>query len=115
MKGSRFSGGYFLLILGVVVSLVLIYLGGNEEKNNEGESISVVMSEREEEKRVTYLLEGMEGVSGVQVMLMRDDTGKVDGAVVICRGGEDVEVQEKIVSALRALYGIGAHRISVSG
>ncbi len=103
-----------LLVGGLFLGLLLVFSDGKEEAVQVG-SMLVEEQYAEEEARVRRLLEGMEGVNGVRVMLMRTEQGEVVGAAVTCEQGDSAVIQQKIISTLRALYGIGAHRISVTG
>ena len=104
-----------LCVIGILLGLLFIALGGaheNREPLAEGqEEQGGIVSE----PRVAGMLEGLEDVDNVCVMLQTDEGGRVMGVAVICENGEDPVIQEKITRLLRALYGIGAHQISVSG
>lgn len=40
---------------------------------------------------------------------------KVGGVAVVCRGGSDPVLQERVISLVKALFGIPANRVFVSG
>lgn len=52
--------------------------------------------------------------SGVQeVVTIRTDTPQFQGALVVCEGGEDPQVQLRISQAVAALTGLGSDKISI--
>lgn len=112
--GGRWK--YYLLFgVGILLALTMLIGGEGEEKQTVAQPSSGKENVAAEERKVKYLLEEMQSVEDASVMLMTDDDGNVSGIAVVCRNGEDPNIQEKIIRSLRALFGLGSHQISVSG
>lgn len=47
-------------------------------------------------------------------ILIKQYLPKVNGVVVVCQGGDDVVVRQRVVSAISSLYSIPSNKISVS-
>ena len=107
---------YFVLcLIGAILGLVMIGMSGKQPKEQQEIAGQTIQSGVFSDPKVARMLESMEDVSSVSVMLQIDSQSEVTGVAVICENGEDPVIQEKITRLLRALYGIGAHQISVSG
>ena len=108
------------ILLGVLV-LVMAIPVGNSGKMTEGaqEEHTVTL-----ESRLKHVLSRMEGVGEVEVMITTENTsaglfsenqneGKVMGVVVVAQGANEPTVNAKILEAVKALFGIDAHKISI--
>ncbi|MBQ4065954.1 MAG: hypothetical protein IJD10_07625 [Clostridia bacterium] len=153
--------GLPLLLIGIAAGLLLLFIGGGEEANQEpvipdmdGEVQKTDDYLSALERRVVQLLEAMDGVSGVSVAITADATSetvyaqngrysggsltereylvleqsgedtvipvkvlypKLRGIAVVCRGGSNPILQEKIVSLLCALFELPANKVYVTG
>ena len=82
------------------------------------------------EAELTEMLSHMEGVSEVRVSVSLENgnaytyeggkttvvtAGRVRGVAVVCRGGEDAVVRERIVSLVCALFDLPVRAVSVTG
>lgn len=110
-----------LLFFGGLLLLVISYptqKGGMEKKEQitqEALETKDVISVLEEE--LSALLSKVEGAGTCEVMLMgkvlEDGSVQVDGVVVLCAGAAYPEVTLNITDAVRALFGIEAHKVKV--
>lgn len=50
---------------------------------------------------------------GNEAVIVEESFPKAHGAIVVCRGGADVQVKASIISAVRAVLNIAEHNISV--
>lgn len=55
-----------------------------------------------------------EGENGETPVLIKQYYPQVQGVVVVCDGGDNVEVKEQIISSITSLYGISSSHISIS-
>ena len=117
-ENKKTAGKRYYLLFGVGILLALVLILASENSTRAG-GVTVGANsgnaKEKEERKVTCLLSELEGVQDVSVMLKTDGEDRVIGVAVICRDGDNPELQEKIIRLLRALYGIGAHQIGVSG
>ncbi len=135
--------------LAVVCALLLIFIGGKSNDNNESGQIREI-SEYEErtEKRLCQLISELKGVSEVKVMvaaasdyekvyakniqelqsetkseyyntgerkplLLTELSPKINGVAVVCRGGDDLVLQQKIKELISNVLAIGTGKIFV--
>ena len=90
-----------------MLGLLLVLLSGVESKTAE--------APKGEEARASEMCSLIEGVGECRVMMTYKNNKEEDvyAVLVLCEGGESVEVREKITSMFCALYGIGAHRVEI--
>jgi stage III sporulation protein AG len=124
--------GWILAVL--ITGILLIFLTGRIETTTEevetGDDFSFSDYESALEKRLENIIEEMEGVSSVQVMVFLDSSYLLDvterselvlsekapevrGVAVICKGGDQISVQKKIISLLASLLSIPTNKIYV--
>ena len=74
-----------------------------------------MVEQKSEEDRAAEMCSLIDGVGECRVMMTYKDTDEreVYAVLILCEGGESVEVREKITSMFCALYGIGAHRVEI--
>ena len=95
------KGGLWILVLVVSVGLfLLVFFSGGEQVESDGAT------------EISELCSSVEGVGECRVMITYEG-GEPVGIVVVCRGGDSVQVRHRLYEMLSALYGIGANRISV--
>lgn len=118
-KGSKYI---VFILLGVLVLVLAIPTGTfDDAKQMESEQI---IEEGALEAHLSRVLSSMEGVGKVEVMITLEaeesslfgttsDTGKVNGVVVVAQGAGDAVVETRISDAVKALFSIDAHKISI--
>lgn len=118
-KGSKYL---IFILLGLLVLVLAIPTGSMDKTVNTETSEQVTQSDLENQlKRV---LSAMEGVGEVEVMITLEpeenslfgtstDTGKVCGVVVVAEGAGNAVVEMRISDAVKALFSIEAHKISI--
>lgn len=65
------------------------------------------------ESRLSAILSQMDGVGKVHVMIAQDETGSVEGVLVVADGADDVGVRLRIQYALQTLLDAEASDIEV--
>ena len=117
-KGSKYL---IWILLGVLLLIMVIPTSGNKI-NGVTQAESITQGDMEESlKRV---LMAMEGVGKVEVMITTlpssqslfgegEDTPLVCGVVVVAQGAGDAMVESRILEAVKALFGIDSHKISI--
>lgn len=96
---------------GVGECRVMITLENSAEsvyaKNYEGKSDDDSSNQKDE--YVFYKASGDESP-----VLIKEYLPQVQGVTVVCSGGDDIEVQEKIIDSVTSLFNIPTNRVSVS-
>lgn len=87
----------------IIAVALIIYSNVASEKETEPVSVSSVMTE--EEKRLSNVLENIEGAGQVEVMITRKDD-EVVGILVIAEGADDISVQLKLQRATVSAMGV---------
>lgn len=64
------------------------------------------------EKKLTNMLESIEGCGKSKVMVTMEG-GTVRGILVVCEGGDDTKIKCEVTNALCALLQIEAHKIKI--
>lgn len=107
IKYFRDKGKLPLIIAALTLGVALILIGSVErEAPKEEEGI---------EERIAAACSEVAGVGECEV-LIHYSTAKseeVESVIVICDGGDSVEVRSRLTSMLSAFFGIGANRIRV--
>ncbi len=132
-KGIRiiFIAGITLI---VIIFLLSFFNGKNKSDSlAEKENILFEIDEYESklEKKLTEIIEKIEGTSDIHVMITLEKTeesiygGKtsdisaivtpiIRGVVVVCKGGENAVVREKVSEAVCKALGVSAARVCVT-
>ena len=79
-----------------------VYAKNTENSSTEG-------SNSENNEYVIY-----DGENGDSPLLLKEKFPSVEGVAVICSGGDDIVVKEKIIDCVCALFNISATRVSVA-
>lgn len=79
-----------------------VYATNSEFKNNDD-------SVNQKDEYVIY-----DADSGETPVLIKEYMPKVMGVSIVCSGGENIEVKEKIIESVTALFNISANRVSVA-
>lgn len=97
-----------MVILTLAIGALLILIGSSDGAEHEAtEGI---------EERIAAACSEIEGVGECEVMVYRsspDTEGEVVSVIVICDGGDSVEVRARLTSMLSSFFGIGANRIRI--
>ena len=116
---------YIVIILMVLLLLVLLMPTSSKEAEGAGGTlVSEGVSERETEAQLKRVLSAMEGVGEVEVMITFETEGnslfgsssgmgKVSGVVIVADGAGNAVVETRILNAVKALFSIEAHKISI--
>ena len=118
-KGSKYI---IWIILGILVLVMVIPV--NDEDEGENTYVSEESSKGELEDKLEQVLAAMEGVGEVKVMITVKESetdffsdtkeeGEVLGVVVVAQGAGSAATDSKIMTAVKALFGIEAHKISI--
>lgn len=122
-----------ILVLGIAVILLIALsgIGGSKSGTAGSTSISELSQyEKKLEERLSDILSEIEGVGKLKVMVILDTSEEneygrskdmllsvkapsVRGVIVVCDGGNNIIVKEKVTSAVSGVFGISTTRISV--
>ena len=94
-----------LLLFGILLLVISI---PTEEKQSYREDTGTDL-----EKRLTNVLEKMEGVGKVQVMVTYQKDDNVEGVVVVAEGGNNAVVIRNVTEVVQALFHVDSHKIKV--
>ena len=119
-KGSKYI---IWILLGVLVLIMAIPVG-KETEDKTKTTVSDTVTQGELELQLKKVLTAMEGVGEVEVMITSKSTktdlfsdeyedGEVLGVVVVAQGAGNPTIDAKILDAVKALFGIEAHKISI--
>ena len=93
-----------LLVAAAVVGLLLLVLPSVISDGGEVDAVTDIEA----------LCGSVEGVGECRVLLsFGEDGGQVVAAIVICEGGDRLDVRHRLTELLSAFYGIGYNRICV--
>lgn len=113
------------IVFALLALLVLVLaIPTSSEDTNEGATVMESSDEREVEAQLERVLSAMEGVGEVDVMITFETeentlfgtstgSGKVCGVVVVAEGAGNAVVETRISNAIKALFSIEAHKISI--
>lgn len=124
---------YSLIIIAgaaVILFLALLPVGEKNESGNSFTSEELSRYEQTLEKRLTTILSQIENIGEINVMISLDTSErteygknadmlletqmpKVRGVIVVCSGGDNVIVQEKVIRAVTGVFAISSTRVSV--
>lgn len=123
-----------ILAAGAALMLLIAFGGffGGSSKTEETGYSRAELSEYEArlEKRLSDILSEIKGIGKTEVMITLDcaeqtEYGKskdmlisvkapqVRGVIVVCEGGDNIAVREKVINAVSGVFGISTTRISV--
>jgi stage III sporulation protein AG len=118
-KGSKYI---IWILLGILVLVMVIPVNNTNPEGNT--NVSQEASKGELEEKLEQVLAAMEGVGEVKVMITvkesasdlfsdEKEEGEVLGVVVVAQGAGNATIDSKIMTAVKALFGIEAHKISI--
>jgi len=110
------------ILLGVLVLVMALPMKNDTKSTLLSETETI--EPKEVEERLKRVLSVMEGVGDVEVMVTTKNTesslfseernlGEVQGVVIVAQGADEPTVNAKILEAVKALFGIDAHKISI--
>ncbi|MCL1902924.1 MAG: hypothetical protein FWF94_00715 [Oscillospiraceae bacterium] len=125
-------GGLALLLL-ILISEMFSGITGGSQKDSVGDDyiVNVADYETQLERELKRTLSAIDGIGELTIMVTLDSlsetvyaergasvktviTPKVRGVAVICDGGGDIIVKQKIVELVSRVFGIATTRISVT-
>lgn len=101
-----------LVILILLASLIFIFFGMRSDTETAEESDAL-------EEKVEGMCKSIEGVGKCKVLVYykeqssRYETQKVESVVVVCEGGDSVEVKKCLTELLSSFFGIGSNRVRI--
>lgn len=107
-----FFGGLLLVVLAIPTS---------KEENKEKTQVQTAVQTKDTlsvlEEELGALLSKVQGAGACEAMLMgkvlSDGSVQVDGVVVLSSGAGNAEVSLALTEAVRALFGIDAHKVKI--
>lgn len=125
-----------ILIVGaaLIVFIALSGLGGSKEESSNSSGLFNYQKQAEYEtaleKRLTDILMQIDGIGNITVMITLDSseqnqyqknedepvytkTPEIRGVIVVCDGGDNIIIREKVISAVSGAFGISTTRVSV--
>lgn len=84
----------------------------NTDKTNGSLGENQTVQQRDNYEHKTILIEDQNGRKKALVRTTIEPT--VKGVVIVCEGGDDVFVQEKVIEAVRTALGIGSNNVCVT-
>lgn len=117
-KGNKYL---IFILLGVLVLILCMPTGSAKDTASRQ---LVYLEEDELAAQLKRVLSAMEGVGEVEVMITTEtmtsslfetqkEGGKVQGVVVVAQGAGNASVDAKISDAVKALFSVDAHKISI--
>lgn len=120
--------------ISVIIFLTLSSLfSGAESGNGENELFNYKKQSEYEnalEERLENILTKVEGIGNINIMIMLDSseqnqyqksgnepvytkTPEIRGVIVVCDGGDNIIIREKVINAVSGAFGISTTRVSV--
>lgn len=126
----------FFVGMALIIIIFLLSLSDGKSKSDNSAEKENVLSDIDEyevklEKKLTDIIEKIEGTSDIHVMITLEKTeesiygGKtsdisaivtptVRGVTVVCKGGENAVIREKVLEAVCKALGVSAARVCVT-
>ncbi len=126
----------FFAGMALIIIIFLLSLSDSKSKSDNSAEKENVLSDIDEyevklEKKLTGIIEEIEGTSDIHVMITLEKTeesiygGKssdisatvtptVRGVTVVCKGGENAVIREKVLEAVCKALGVSAARVCVT-
>lgn len=116
-KGTKYI---IFVLLGLLALVLMIPSTGGESKSK----AATYTDNTTINQQLENVLASMEGVGEVKVMITtseqknslfasEEEKNQVSGVVVVAQGAGDATVESRIFNAVKALFGIDAHKISI--
>lgn len=124
-----------ILISGAAI-IILIALSGLSGSTNTSEASELFNYKRQYEyeaaleERLAKILSEIEGIGNINIMITLDSseenqfqksgstptritTPEIRGVIVVCDGGDNILIREKVISSVSGAFGISSTRVSV--
>lgn len=124
-----------ILISGAAI-IILIALSGLSGRTNTSETSELFNYNRQYEyevaleERLAKILSEIEGIGNINIMITLDSseenqfqkngstpsritTPEIRGVIVVCDGGDNILIREKVINAVSGAFGISTTRVSV--
>jgi stage III sporulation protein AG len=108
------AAGFALILL--ILFSELFSLGRGDERSTSrapAQAESTAQSAQQLEERLAEIISEISGVGSVKVMVTLESSGQVRGVAIVCEGGDDVLVKQKVVETVSKVLGISTARVSV--
>lgn len=125
-----------ILIAGAAVILLIALsgLGSGSDKSDSGQALFSYKRQAEYEaaleERLAGILSEIQGIGNLKIMITLDSseenlyekrgsepvctkTPEIRGVIVVCDGGDNIIIREKVISAVSGAFGISTARVSV--
>lgn len=104
----------YILLIGVilVVAVVFIIAGSSSDGDSSSDQDSL-------EVKISDLCRSIDGVGECRALIYyksqtsRYDDKKVESIVIVCEGGDSMQVKSALTEMLSSLFGIGTNRVRV--
>ena len=96
------------LLLLLLVGILLLVISIPTESGK-----AIIDTQTDVEKRLTSILEKIEGVGEVRVMITLGEKDKIEGVVVVAEGGNQPIIVRNIMEVIEALFDVETHKIKV--
>lgn len=106
------KGGWLVILLAALLGVLLMVIPGGKSGNADNTASDLDAAE----SRLKRLCETVDGVGRATVALALDggDTGRISGACVVCDGGDDPVIREKLISLVSVACGVGTNKIYIA-
>lgn len=124
-----------ILIIGaaLIIAIALSGLGGNKTEENKNTLFRYGPQAEYEnalEEKLEGILSKINGIGNIEIMITLDTseqsefqkskdepvavkTPQIRGVIVVCDGGDNIIIREKVISAVSGAFGISTTRVSV--
>lgn len=124
-----------ILIAGLFLIIIIAFSGFSSDKMEKNDKIFFDYNRQSEyeqalEKKLSSVLSEINGIGNIDIMITLDTseenrfddkedelvcvrTPSVRGVIVVCDGGDNIIIREKVISAVSGAFGISTTRVSV--
>lgn len=124
MSFLKEKGNKYLVFIIIGLLVLVLAIPNGDISVGETKGTSQIVGQSELETQLERVLSVMEGVGEVDVMITVESTGnslfgessntqKVCGVVIVAEGAGNSIVEARISNAVKALFSIDAHKISI--
>lgn len=103
-RRTLIDGKFKEILLLSVLALTLIFAAWKIFAADESEESAIVVSGSESERKISRLLQEIDGVGEAEVMICQTEDG-VQSVVVVCEGARDLQVVINVREAVAAALG----------
>lgn len=124
-----------ILIAGLFLIIIIAFSGFSSDKMEKNDKMFFDYNRQSEyeqalEKKLSSVLSEINGIGNIDIMITLDTseenrfddkedelvcvrTPSVRGVIVVCDGGDNIIIREKVISAVSGAFGISTTRVSV--